>query len=143
MKYNGQTIPKYFMFCTSDTCPLAQTCLRRQMLKQLPADNARLEILNPNYANTIDDDTCRHFKKYETQRVAYGFIHMLDKLPYAVARSIRAELDRKLTHAGFYRCKNGTLPTTPDKQALIKRVFRNHGIAEDPIYDKMVDEYVF
>lgn len=143
MEFNGQKIPTFYVFCANKSCPQAETCMRHRVLRQLPSTRETLSILNPNYADTITDNSCDLYAKFEKKKMAYGFRHMFDNLPLTIAKDIHSDLEFQLGHATFYRCKKGTRPMSPDKQALVKRIFEKHGITDEPQYDKIVEEYCF
>lgn len=143
MEFNGQKLPQYFTFCASKSCPRAATCLRHQVLRQLASTKATVSILNPNYADTIVDNNCDFYMKYETMKMAYGFKHMFDKLPFNIAKQIHSDIETAFSHTTFYLCKKGTRPTSPEKQAIVKRIFQKYGIGDEPQYDKIVEEYNF
>lgn len=143
MEFNGQKIPHFYTFCASHSCPQAETCMRNKVLKQLPITRETVNILNPNYADTITDNSCGYYAKYETQKMAYGFRHMFDKLPLSIAKEIHSDIEFQFSHATFYRCKKGAQPTSPEKQAVVKRIFQKYGITDEPQYDKIVEEYYF
>lgn len=143
MEFNGQKIPTFYTFCASKSCPQAETCMRHQVLRQLPSTCETLKILNPNYADTVIDNGCDLYVKFEKRKIAYGFKHMFDNLPFNVAKAIHSQIEAAFCHTSFYRCKKGTQPTPPDKQAIVKGIFEKYGITEEPQYDKIVEEYSF
>lgn len=143
MEFNGQKIPRFYIFCASKSCPQSETCMRHRVLSQLPSTRESLSILNPNYADSITDNRCDLYDKFEKKKIAYGFKHMFDNLPLNIAKEIHSDIEFQFSHATFYRCKKGAKPTPPDKQAIVKRIFEKHGITTEPQYDKIVEEYHF
>lgn len=132
-------VPGRFAHCFHCDCRKAGECLRYQITAFLPADLRNVTTVNPLY--TPADEGCSYFKSCAPLVYAEGMNRMLADLPYEKANAIK---QRMLAHFGkthFYRLKRKERYFTPEDQLVVKRIFQNAGIKEQPQYDAYIERF--
>ena len=132
-------VPFHFVHCFRSECPKADSCLRHQAIRFLPADKRTVKVLNPAFVSNPAE--CKEYLSDEPVLYAYGMSKLFDELPYAKAKDIKDEVVFRIGKTQFYRMKNETIGISPLHQRAIKKVFLKYGIEADPVFDRYVPVY--
>ncbi|MDR0939081.1 MAG: DUF6078 family protein [Mediterranea sp.] len=138
--FDYHSLPVHFAYCLNDRCGRAATCLRHLAVGQIPNDRALLTVINPAHV-APDGAQCTSYIDQEPQLFARGMVHLLDKVPHAVASHIKNALVGYFGRTVYYRCRNKERLISPEEQAYIRKVFRQYGIADPPQFDEIVPSY--
>lgn len=140
-EHDRMTVPEHFARCFNSECPQAANCLRR-IAAQHDTNNTRyITILNPE-RYPADGNQCESFKNATKVHVAWGLKRLLDRIPYEDAVSIRMQLVGHYGKNDYYRFYRGEKGLMPKDQNLIKQIFRNKCIKDEPNYQRYTDEYM-
>lgn len=133
-------IPFGFMHCINSECTKGNDCMRRKAMLLSVSGPKKISIVNPVHipANTED---CPHFFSNRKIRYALGITHLLDNIAYPKAKSIKRDINRYLGKNTYYRIVNKERLIAPSEQNLIRQLFINNGIEEEPLYDEYVEKY--
>ena len=133
--------PTSWALCLQDDCPLAQSCLRRTIGRMMPQDTLQHAIVLPA---AREGDRCRLFATPQPVQIAYGMTHLLDGLQTGLASTLRHQLYGIFgSRPQFYRFREGRYAISPQQQASIAALFTEHGITENPTFDRTTEEYYF
>ena len=138
--FNYTSVPHNYIHCFNNNCTHATECLRHQVALHVPDTVGIIHTVSPVYK--IPDTTeCRYFKKDELKLFASGMDHLFDKIPYNDAVIIQKQIQGCFEKSTYYRCKRKERLITPKEQELIRQVFLDHGIKEEPQYDEYIKQY--
>ena len=130
-----KTMPKHFMVCFSNSCPLRDDCLRSIVARSNRHTDEILVAVNPALC---EGKTCRHYRPNRTTTMAYG---MVDSFHEVKADDISALRETLISHFGkgsYYLRRNGRRPITPKEQAYISSVFKRFGY--QVAFDRLEEE---
>lgn len=136
---NYKEVPFHFVHCFLADCPEASSCLRYQVTRFLPADMRTVIILNPAFVS--HSVGCKEYMSDTPVLYAYGMSKLFDEIPYAKAKTIKAEVVSKIGKTQFYRMKNETIGISPLHQRAIKQIFQKYGIEAEPVFDRYEPVY--
>lgn len=137
LDYNS--VPKNFGLCLNAQCKRADKCLRYQASKFIPEDTLYVRVLNPN--RKLTGKKCTEFIDDTPVKYAYGWSKMFDKLVHEDAVAIKNDLLYSFGKNMFYRLKRYERPFTPQAQDFVRKVFKRHGVTNEPEYDLYKHEY--
>lgn len=138
-KIDLSKMPWSFVVCWNDECPLIETCLRHAVGKNLPDDKATAVAVNPHVADW-QDGQCRHYKKIEFVRNAYGIRHLLDDVPKKSAAFLATQLRGALTNRLYYHYYHSRKPIPPEHQAFIREMFARFSPGVEVKFERYSDE---
>jgi len=133
---------KGFALCFKEECVLKDKCERAKGFRTLGEDDTAFLCVNP--MATTGDENCPMVKIAEPVRMAYGFIGLLDKLPYKISKFFASELRSIYGKSPYYERRNGNLGMSPEEQRTIVEMARKMGaIVEDEPFDRYETKDVF
>lgn len=131
-----------YVACTFDACPLHEHCLRWQV-GQVETDAYPLRTyVNPHH-RLCGHNKCEYYRVDTMQHVAFGMVNFFHEMPHYIELAIKKDLFLHFTRTGFYRMRKGSVPITPDDQALIADICLRHDWNDAPVYDRFEDRYVW
>ncbi len=136
-----EKVPNGFVHCFNKDCKRAASCLRYQASLHVPAAIRRISVLNP--ACLKQEGDCPEFVDDTPVKYAYGWTHMFDNLIQEKAVAIKNELLLHYGKSEFYRLKRKEKSFSPQAQQYVARVFRAHGVTDEPVYDSYQYEYMW
>lgn len=126
-------VPKNFGLCLNAQCKRADKCLRYQASKFITEETRYLYVLNPKWKLT--GKKCTEFIDDTPVKYAYGWNKMFNKLILEKAVAIKKDLLYGFGKNLFYRLKRHEQPFTPQAQDFVRKVFKRHGVTDEPEYD--------
>ena len=133
-------VPNRFGHCLNGSCKRADKCLRYQVTKFIPEDKPLyVKVLNPQWKQT--GKKCTEFLDDTPVKYAYGWSKMFDKLVHEKAVAVKNDLLYGFGRNQFYRLKRHEKPFTPEAQEYVRKIFRKHGLEDEPEYDFCQYEY--
>lgn len=138
--FNYNQVPFGFEHCLLAHCPKADCCLRRYAALHAPQETAFFVVVNPN-ALPKNLELCTRFLSMKPVRMAWGIKGFLDQIPLQVAKDIRRILIAHFSKTLFYRIQRKEKPVRPEDQDFIRRVFVEHGVLQEPVYEFYTYEY--
>ena len=97
------------------------------------------KVLNPQWKQT--GKKCTEFLDDTPVKYAYGWSKMFDKLVHEKAVAVKNDLLYGFGRNQFYRLKRHEKPFTPEAQEYVRKIFRKHGLEDEPEYDFCQYEY--
>ena len=144
---SNMNIPGNYAVCiASDSCPLAEQCLRVLAYKQLaqsPKQSVSISIVNPNndeirYAT----EQCKQFRSSQPKRYAKGMTHLYDHITQHHIKTVRLQVEHCFSRRRvYYYSRSGDMLISPRIQKAIADIFRKNGIEEPPQFDDYIMEY--
>ena len=138
--FDYNTFPYSFIHCLNEQCLRCKDCLRRQMGLHIPAERGSVTVVNPSGIAPTGEN-CRYFLSDQPQQYARGISHLLDRLPHNDAVSIKQQMVGYFGKTTYYRCYRKERLIKPCEQEYIRKIFRNRGLTEAPVFDEYVEYY--
>jgi len=138
--FDYQSVPYNFAHCFNHQCPKGEKCLHRLAAVHSTNQYPTIVTVNPNCIPE-DANTCPFYHSVQKIRVAWGIKHLLDNVPHKDAVVLK---DSMLGHFGrgmYYRFYRKEKYVAPEQQEYIRRIFRQKGITEEPVFDSYTEEY--
>lgn len=138
--FDYQSMPYHFAHCFNNQCPKGEKCLHHLAAMHSNSQYPTISIVNPNCIPE-DMNACPFYHSTQKIRVAWGVKHLLDNVPHKDAIALK---DLMLSYFGrglYYRFYRKEKYLAPEQQEYIRRIFRQKGIAEEPIFDSYTEEY--
>lgn len=132
--FDYQSVPYMFAHCFQTACPKAGHCLHYLAGEHCTAEPYSISVINPRRLPG-NLETCPYFSSTEKIQVAWGVKNLLANVPLQKAQRIKK---RMLNHFGrntYYRFYRKEMPVSPRDQNLIRQLFRQEGIPDEPEYD--------
>jgi len=135
-------IPDWWAVCPNSNCPLAETCLRQQVCRQLPENIMYWSCVLPLRQKGT---ACKHFQKFEKVTMAQGLNSIYKNVRARYARtSIRLALTSFLGSKGtYYRYKDGERLINPKLQQDIIDIVHRYAPEAEVTFDKLFEDYDF
>jgi hypothetical protein len=137
--FNYKDVPANYMHCLNSQCPRSADCLRFQVALRVDRDTTSFAVVNPAYVASRQE--CPFFQLDRLTRFASGMKHLFDNVPYAKAIEVRDTLCSHFERNTYYRIRNKSRLITPEEQAIIRQIFRDAGIQEEPVFDEYLEQY--
>jgi hypothetical protein len=145
ISFNFSDIPFQWTLCFNDACPRKAECLRHRAA-QVAADEQADEVHEAMCVTPLAwrDGNCSRFFAIRTERVAWGFSHIYDKVLKTHYDDIKGAITRYLNgRSNYYRYRNGDRKLSVKQQQWIENLFRKFGY-NDPIrFDHYRNAIVF
>lgn len=138
-KLDYAMVPHGFAHCFNGDCKQADHCLRHQIIRFIPDTLWSVSVVNP--ACTHPDGECNAYMADTPVQYAVGMEHLLDRIPYQEATSIKQRLLMMYGKNMFYRFKRKERTFSPEDQRDIRQVFLSYGVEEEPTFDSWQTGY--
>lgn len=138
--FDYSIVPYTFLHCIKAECSLANDCLRHKVMKHVTIEQTGISIVNP-IRIPENAENCNYFYPDRMSRFALGITHLLDNIPHTLAIEIKRELSVYFKKNTYYRIRNKERLIKPSEQELIRWIFIQKGITEEPVFDKYIEQY--
>jgi len=138
--FDYSAVPHNYAHCVFAECVRAGDCLRRKVMLRATSDPQLITIINP-MSVPGNGQNCPHFHADRTSRFAMGITHLLDDVPHSKAKKLHNEIYGYFQRNTYYRIFNKERLIKPAEQAYIRKLFQKYNIAEEPQFDRFVDQY--
>lgn len=133
--FNFEKRPLGYLNCLSDSCPLAEKCLRRISARYSEENDEIFRVVNHRL---LDENNCKYYVEDKKVDVAYGMTKSFEEVKAKDIVQIRKSLQNYFGYAEYYRRRNASKPITPKEQEVVKKIFADFGY--DIAFDKIVKE---
>ena len=133
--FNFEKRPLGYFNCLSDSCPLAEKCLRRISARYSEENDETFRVVNHRL---LDENNCKYYVENKKVDVAYGMTKSFEEVKAKDIVQIRKSLQNYFGYAEYYRRRNASKPITPKEQEVVKKIFADFGY--DTVFDKIVKE---
>lgn len=140
-KLDYAMVPYRFEHCFNGSCKEASHCLRYQITRFLPDTIWAVSVVNP--ACTDSDGKCKAFMPDTPVQNAVGMDHLLDRIPYPVAKNIKQRLLAAYGKNKFYQFKRKERTFSSEDQRYVHQVFLSCGVEEEPVFDFWQPSYLW
>ena len=138
--FDYSKVPHNFGLCATDTCPHADTCLRRIAYTHAPSNTIFLYVLNPKAMETTAGK-CRYYCPNKKVRYAKGFLCTVGALTVRVSGTFRCRLIGSWGVRRYYQKRKGETLLSPAEQRQVVALARKLGVRLDEYFDGYVEEY--
>lgn len=136
------SVPSHYPYCFHNHCVRSSQCMRYLAGENINTDDFTIRIINPTRI-PADTSECPYFQVIRKDRMAWGVKNLLNKVPYKDGVSMRKQLVNYFGKTVYYRIYRLERPLTPKEQEYIRELFRQHGIAQEPEYERITEEYYY
>ncbi|NDV81589.1 DUF6078 family protein [Bacteroides sp. 51] len=133
-------VPYNYVHCLHAQCGRAAGCLRFLVTQQAGSEVRHFSVFNPAHVIGKEEE-CPHFQEDRMACFALGITHLFDNVPYTKALKIKKMLYFRLKRNTYYRIQRKERQLTPEELSMIREVFRNEGIQEEPAFDELIYKY--
>lgn len=138
--FDYKLVPLGFGHCFNKDCPQAESCLRYLAAQHSASGAQFIASVNPAYY-PADGNACPHFKQCRKVRMAWGVSQLFDNIPNKEVVRLRRMLIDHFTKTLYYRFYRKEYPIIPSNQLYFRQLFKQRGIAEEPVFDYYTDGY--
>lgn len=139
-QFNYQSVPFGYSHCFNNQCPRGEKCLRHLAAVHSTDQYPSMYVVNPNRIPN-DTATCPFYQSIQKIHVAWGIRSLLDNVPHKDAPSLK---DHMISHFGrgmYYRFYRNERFLDPEQQEFVRRLFRQKGIKEEPVFESYSYEF--
>ena len=143
--FKYEEVPYGWAMCFNDNCERRESCLRRQAA-ELSAEVAPKERRQTMCVTPLAyvGGSCTEYKALKTERLAWGFNHLYDKVLKAHYQKIKDALVKYLNGmSNYYRYRNGELKLSESQQQHVAQLFSRYGYNDTPVFDHYELKTVF
>ena len=137
---NYQLVPYNFPHCFKTQCPKGEKCLHHLVAVHSTDQYSTLSVVNPNCI-PADTNSCPFFRSIQKMRVAWGVSHLLDDVAHKDAIALKSSMISHFGRGLYYRFYRKERFLNPEAQEFIRRLFRQKGLTEEPVFDTYTYEY--
>lgn len=138
--FDYNQVPNEYTHCLHAQCQRSAKCIRFLVTRHTGPEIRRIPVVNPAYILN-NKDTCSYFHEDRMSCFALGITHIFDNLPYTQALKLKKILFNTLKRNTYYRIKRKERLITPAEVSLIREIFKNEGIHEEPSFDELIYKY--
>lgn len=138
--FDYSEVPYNFGLCMSDSCPNADTCLRRIAYAHAPSKEMFLSILNPKAIERMPEK-CSHYRSNKKLRYARGFISTAEALSVRASGTFRYRLIGAWGIRRYYQKRKGETLLSPAEQQQVIKLARELGLQQEEYFDGYTEEY--
>ena len=130
-----KTMPKNYTVCLSKDCPRAEQCLRYLAVCDNYLTSQQLTVVNPAVNH---GEKCKFYRENKVVTMAYGMKDSFHEVKADHLAPLHKALAEEFGRSNFYRLRDGSMTITPQKQHLIRKIFRRFGY--EVVFDRMKDD---
>lgn len=138
--FDYEAVPYHFVHCFKEQCPRAGSCLRYIVGEHCTTKNYFIHVVNPKRIPE-DAEKCPYFLSMEKIRVAWGVKKLLMNVPLEKANAMKRQLLAHFGRNAYYRFYRKEVHISPADQEFVRKLFRQYGIAEEPVFDEYTETY--
>ena len=131
-----------YLLCFINECPRRATCLRWLVGQELQSNDYNILSVNPMHPE-VKANKCALYREKKHVRYAKGMMRFYDEMTRSQEVGIKHRL---IVHYGsrqYYEYRRGERLISPEMQAFIGQVCKEHGYTKEPHYDGWQDDYAW
>jgi len=131
-----------YLLCFINECPRRATCLRWLVGQELQSNEYNILSVNPMHPD-VKANKCALYREKKHVRYAKGMMHFYDEMTRSQEIGIKHRLIVHYGRRQYYEYRRGERLISPEMQAFISQVCKEHGYTKEPRYDGWQDDYAW
>lgn len=131
-----------YLLCFINECPRRATCLRWLVGQELQSNEYNILSVNPMHPE-VKANKCALYREKKHVRYAKGMMHFYDEMTRSQEIGIKHRLIVHYGRRQYYEYRRGERLISPEMQAFIGQVCKEHGYTKEPHYDGWQDDYAW
>ncbi len=131
-----------YLLCFINECPRRATCLRWLVGQELQSNDYNILSVNPMHPE-VKANKCALYREKKHVRYAKGMMHFYDEMTRSQEIGIKHRLIVHYGRRQYYEYRRGERVISPEMQAFIGQVCKEHGYTKEPHYDGWQDDYAW
>ena len=131
-----------YLLCFINECPRRATCLRWLVGQELQSNDYNILSVNPMHPE-VKANKCALYREKKHVRYAKGMMHFYDEMTRSQEVGIKHRLIVHYGRRQYYEYRIGERLISPEMQAFIGQVCKEHGYTKEPHYDGWQDDYAW
>jgi hypothetical protein len=131
-----------YLLCFINECPRRATCLRWLVGQELQSNDYIILSVNPMHPE-VKANKCALYREKKHVRYAKGMMHFYDEMTRSQEIGIKHRLIVHYGRRQYYEYRRGERLISPEMQAFIGQVCKEHGYTKEPHYDGWQDDYAW
>ena len=131
-----------YLLCFINECPRRATCLRWLVGQELQSNEYNILSVNPMHPE-VKANKCALYREKKHVRYAKGMMHFYDEMTRSQEIGIKHRLIVHYGRRQYYEYRRGERLISPEMQAFIGQVCKEHGYTKEPRYDGWQDDYAW
>ena len=123
-----------YLLCFINECPRRATCLRWLVGQELQSNDYNILSVNPMHPE-VKANKCALYREKKHVRYAKGMMHFYDEMTRSQEVGIKHRLIVHYGRRQYYEYRRGERLISPEMQAFIGQVCKEHGYTKEPHYD--------
>lgn len=131
-----------YLLCFINECPRRATCLRWLVGQELQSNDYNILSVNPMHPE-VKANKCALYREKKHVRYAKGMMHFYDEMTRSQEIGIKHRLIVHYGRRQYYEYRRGERLISPEMQAFISQVCKEHGYTKELRYDGWQDDYAW
>ena len=131
-----------YLLCFINECPRRATCLRWLVGQELQSNEYNILSVNPMHPE-VKANKCALYREKKHVRYAKGMMHFYDEMTRSQEIGIKHRLIVHYGRRQYYEYRRGERLISPEMQAFIGQVCKEHGYTKELRYDGWQDNYAW
>jgi len=131
-----------YLLCFINECPRRATCLRWLVGQELQSNDYNILSVNPMHPE-VKANKCALYREKKHVRYAKGMMHFYDEMTRSQEVGIKHRLIVHYGRRQYYEYRRGERLISPEMQAFIGQVCKEHGYTKELRYDGWQDDYAW
>ena len=131
-----------YLLCFINECPRRATCLRWLVGQELQSNDYNILSVNPMHPE-VKANKCALYREKKHVRYAKGMMHFYNEMTRSQEVGIKHRLIVHYGRRQYYEYRRGERLISPEMQAFIGQVCKEHGYTKEPHYDGWQDDYAW
>ena len=131
-----------YLLCFINECPRRATCLRWLVGQELQSNDYNILSVNPMHPE-VKANKCALYREKKHVRYAKGMMRFYDEMTRSQEVGIKHRLIVHYGRRQYYEYRRGERLISPEMQAFIGQVCKEHGYTKEPHYDGWQDDYAW
>ena len=131
-----------YLLCFINECPRRASCLRWLVGQELQSNEYNILSVNPMHPE-VKANKCALYREKKHVRYAKGMMHFYNEMTRSQEIGIKHRLIVHYGRRQYYEYRRGESLISPEMQAFIGQVCKEHGYTKEPHYDGWQDDYAW
>lgn len=131
-----------YLLCFINECPRRASCLRWLVGQELQSNEYNILSVNPMHPE-VKANKCALYREKKHVRYAKGMMHFYNEMTRSQEIGIKHRLIVHYGRRQYYEYRRGERLISPEMQAFIGQVCKEHGYTKEPHYDGWQDDYAW
>jgi hypothetical protein len=131
-----------YLLCFINECPRKASCLRWLVGQELQSNEYNILSVNPMHPE-VKANKCALYREKKHVRYAKGMMHFYNEMTRSQEIGIKHRLIVHYGRRQYYEYRRGERLISPEMQAFIGQVCKEHGYTKEPHYDGWQDDYAW